>query len=102
MIVHSDFDSIGGAEVVVKIMKTFPNCQTLQGMRARPCSNLAWCSVARQETIGSGGIKVYLCRYQQPRWFLQFLYRYACTLLCTAYGSVVAKENTGLLVVWTV
>jgi hypothetical protein len=52
--------SIGGVEVVVKVMKTFPKCETLQECACIALRNLAYCSIGKTNAIESGGIKVLL------------------------------------------
>jgi hypothetical protein len=49
---------IGGAEVVVDVMKTFPKCQVLQESACDVLNNLACCSIGKNKTVEMGGIEV--------------------------------------------
>jgi hypothetical protein len=46
--------AVGGVEVVVKVMKTFPKCQALQLAACRALRSLAVCSIGKAKAIESG------------------------------------------------
>jgi uncharacterized pyridoxal phosphate-containing UPF0001 family protein len=46
--------AIGGVEAVVKVMQTFPKCQTLQERVCGALLNLAYCSIGKTIAIESG------------------------------------------------
>jgi hypothetical protein len=52
--------ALGGAEAVVKVMKTFPKCQTLQERACGVLINLVWCSIGSANAIESNGIEILL------------------------------------------
>jgi hypothetical protein len=52
--------AIGGVEAIVKAMKTFPNCQTIQEFACIVVSNLACCSIGKTKVVETGGIEVLL------------------------------------------
>jgi hypothetical protein len=88
--------AIGGAEAVVKIMKTFPNCQMLQEDACGALLNLTcYNTTGKKEAIESGGIEVVLVAINNHLGS-SFLCERACKALFNiANGS---KENTGLLI----
>jgi hypothetical protein len=88
--------AIGGAEAVVKTMKTFPNCQMLQEDACGALLNLTcYNTTGKKEAIESGGIEVVLVAINNHLGS-SFLCERACKALFNiANGS---KENTGLLI----
>jgi hypothetical protein len=86
---------IGGAEVVVKVMKTFPKCQALQDKACRALINLACCSVGIANAIESGGIQVILAAINN-----HLVSADVCQRACWALHNIVngSNENTGLLI----
>jgi hypothetical protein len=52
--------TIGGVEAAVKVMQTFPKCQTLLERACGTLCNLAGCTIGKAKAIESGGIKVLL------------------------------------------
>jgi hypothetical protein len=52
--------SIGGVEVVVKAMKTFPKCHDLQGAACLVLGNLSSYNLGEKKTVESGGLHVLL------------------------------------------
>jgi hypothetical protein len=87
--------AVGGVEVVVKIMKTFPKCEALQEMAGNALNNLANCSIGKAKVIESGGIEVHLAAIHN-----HLGSAIICTDACWALHNIVkeSKENTGLLI----
>jgi hypothetical protein len=52
--------TIGGVEAVVKVMQTFPKCQTLQEYSSVTLLNLSCCSIGEAKAIELGEIEVLL------------------------------------------
>jgi hypothetical protein len=87
--------AIGGVEVVVKVMKTFPKCLELQEAACGVLRNLSVCCIDRTNAIESGGIEVLLAAVSNHMGSASVC-RHACgALFNIARGS---KENTGLLI----
>jgi hypothetical protein len=55
--------SIGGVEVAVKVMETFPNCQHLQMSACAAINNLTFCNIGKKKTLEAGGIEVLLAAF---------------------------------------
>jgi hypothetical protein len=87
--------NVGGVEAVVKVMKTFPKCQTLQEFACDALRNLTLCSIGKANAIGSGGIKVLLVAVTT---------HLGCATLCEKACSALynlltdSRENTGLFI----
>jgi hypothetical protein len=87
--------AIGGVEAIVKVIKTFPKCQSLQ-MNACSCLvNLVLCSIGRKKAAASGGIKVVLATINNHLGSVVICQRACLALANIASGS---KEHTGLLI----
>jgi hypothetical protein len=88
---------IGGVEVVVKVMKTFPKCPALQ---YRACCVLrklvSDCSIGKTNAIESGGIEAVLAAIDNH--LLGSVY--ICKTACWALFNIVigSKEKTELLI----
>jgi hypothetical protein len=52
--------AIGGMEAVIKVMQTFPKCQTLQERAFIVVLNLACCSIGKMKVVETGGMEVIL------------------------------------------
>jgi hypothetical protein len=89
------FTAIGGVEVVVKVMKTFPRSQALQEGACASLVNLTCCSIGLAKAVESGGIKMLLAAVNNHLGSL-----YICKHACWALSKIVrgSKENTGLLI----
>jgi hypothetical protein len=88
--------AIGGAEAVVKAMKTFPKCQALQeggcvALRNLTCRN----GTGKKKAIESGGIEVLLTAVNNHLGSPD-----VCENACWALSNIVeeSKENTELLI----
>jgi hypothetical protein len=88
--------AIGGVEQVVKIMKTFPECQALQGRACAALRNLAGCSIGTEKAIESSGIEVLLATINNHYLGSAIL----CENACSALGNIAreSKENLGLFI----
>jgi hypothetical protein len=66
--------TVGGVEIVVKVLATFPECQALQESGcSKALLNLACCSIGVAKAIESGEIEILLASPLQPiTWALQF------------------------------
>jgi hypothetical protein len=89
------FAAMGGVETVVKIMKTFPKCGTLQQSACGVLRNLVCCSICKAKAFKSGGIEVILAVVDNHLGST-FLCREACLTLRNI--SMYSKETTGLLI----
>jgi hypothetical protein len=89
--------AIGGVEVVVKVMKTFPKCKELQDYACAALRNLTWRNVVGMaNAIESGGIEAVLAAINNHFSSDEDLCQHACwALVNIARGS---KENSGLLI----
>jgi hypothetical protein len=87
--------AIGGVEAVVKIMKTFPNCEILQLVACGALGNLASNSTGKAKAIKCGGIEVLLAAVNNHLDSAKL-----CDYTCCALFNIVSKskENTGLLI----
>jgi hypothetical protein len=90
--------AIGGVEAFVKIMKTFPKCQTLQECTCRVLVNLACTNVTiKANIIKSGGIEVLLAAVNN-----HMDCHYVCENACECWALVNtvngSRENTELLI----
>jgi hypothetical protein len=88
--------AIGGVEAVVKVMKTFPKCQSLQAYACATLTNLACCSVGIAKAIESGGIEVLLAAINNHL-NSSFICERACSVLVRIVSD--SKENTGRLII---
>jgi hypothetical protein len=52
--------AIGGMEAVVKVMRTFPECQTIQERSLIVVLNLACCSIGKIQVVETGGMEAIL------------------------------------------
>jgi hypothetical protein len=88
--------AIGGVEAVVKVMKTFPKCQTLQTSACAALHNVVCKNVTgKKKAIESGGIEVVLAAINNHLGSV-ILCEIACWALCNIVNG--SKENTGLLI----
>jgi sirohydrochlorin ferrochelatase len=87
--------TIGGVEVVVKVMKTFPKCQALQKNACGALCSLACCSIGKTKAIESCGIEVLLASVTN-----HLGSAYICKTACSALFNIVSgnKENAALLI----
>jgi hypothetical protein len=88
--------AIGGAEAVVKAMKTFPKCKRLQEVACAALHNLINKNVtAKKKAIESGGIEVVLAAINN-----HLGSSFVCERACKALLNIVngSKENTVLLI----
>jgi hypothetical protein len=86
---------IGGVEVVVKIMKTFPKSEKLQRRACQALRNLTCCSIVQVKAVESGGIEVLLAAINNHLGSAS-LCENACFSLCNiGFGS---KENIDLMI----
>jgi hypothetical protein len=87
--------SIGGVDVVVRVMKTFPKCQKLQDLACTSLGNLACCGIGKVNAIESGGIEVILASINN-----HLGSAILCKKACWALRYIVSgsKENVGLLI----
>jgi hypothetical protein len=92
---RSGICSIGGAEAVVEVMKTFPQCQVLQGTACGVLINLADCSIGKKKAIDKGGIEVLLSAVKNHLSSADI-----CERACWALSNIVtgSKENAELLI----
>jgi hypothetical protein len=88
--------AIGGVEVIVKVMQTFPKLQTSQESACGALRSLTTlCNIGKKHVIESGGIEVLLASVKNDLGSA-ILSQDACsTLLNIVRGS---KENTELLI----
>jgi hypothetical protein len=88
--------AIGGVEAVVKIMKTFPNCEILQLVACGALGNLASNSTGKAKAIKCGGIEVLLAAVNNHLGSAK-----VCERVCWALMNIVmnSKENVGLLII---
>jgi hypothetical protein len=87
--------AIGGVEAAIKVMKTFPKCQTLQLDASGALRNLACCNVGKDNAIKLGGIEVLLAAINNHLGSSEVCDDACITLYNIAFGS---KENTELLI----
>jgi hypothetical protein len=88
--------AIGGVEVVVKVMKTFPKCQMLQeGASGALCNLTCRNAVGQANAIESGGIDCVLAAINNHLGSA-FICKNACWLMFTIVTE--SKENTGQLI----
>jgi hypothetical protein len=87
--------AIGGVEAVVKIMKTFPKCQTLQERACGALTNLTSCSIGKANAIECGGIEVVIAAVKNHLDSVLVCQNACRTLVNIVNGS---KENTDLLI----
>jgi hypothetical protein len=87
--------TVGGVEAVVKVMKNFPKCQTLQEYACSALRNLTCCSIGKTKVVESGGIEVILAAINN-----HLGSPFVCRKACWALSNIVrrSKENTGLLI----
>jgi hypothetical protein len=87
--------TIGGVEAAIKVMRTFPKCQTLQELACVTLLNLARCSIGELKAIESGGIEAVLAAVNNHLGSASL-----CQKACLALYNIVdgSKENTGLLI----
>jgi hypothetical protein len=52
--------AIGGVEVVLKVMTTFPECQPLQWIACVPVRNLAHCDIGKKKALDANGMRIVL------------------------------------------
>jgi hypothetical protein len=52
--------AIGGVEVALKVMTTFPNCQPLQWIACVPVRNLAHCDIGKKKALDANGMEIVL------------------------------------------
>jgi hypothetical protein len=52
--------AIGGVELTLKVMTSFPKCQPLQWIACVPVRNLAHCDIGKKKALGANGMKVVL------------------------------------------
>ena len=87
--------AIGGVEAVVKVMKTFPKCQSLQEYACRVLINLGACSIGKAIIIESGGIELLLTAVNNHLGSVRVCEN-ACWALCNSVNG--SKESTELLI----
>jgi hypothetical protein len=87
--------AIGGVEAVVKILKTFPKCKTLQERACDALRNLAYCSIGKAKAIESGGMEVLLAAVTTHLGCAIICQKACWALFNMAFDS---KENTWLLI----
>jgi hypothetical protein len=87
--------AIGGVEVAVKIMNTFPKCADLQLRACVAVINLATCNIGKARIIESGGIEALLATVTN-----HLNSENMCGNTCWALSNIVdgSKENAGLLI----
>jgi hypothetical protein len=87
--------TIGGVEAVVKVMQTFPKCQSLQERACAALCNLASCSIGKAKAIESGGIEVLLAAINNHLGSAILVPK-----ACSALFNIVIEstENTDLLI----
>jgi hypothetical protein len=92
---RSGMVAVGGVEAVVKAMKTFPKCQTLQAWACGALRNLACYSIGKKKALESGGIEVLLATVTNHLDSAKI-----CEHACWALYNIVkdSKENTELLI----
>jgi hypothetical protein len=88
--------AIGGVEVVVKVMKTFPKCQALQELACCGLRHLTYCSIGKAKCIESCGIEVLLDAIT-THLDSEFLCQQACGALLSIASD--SKEITCLLII---
>jgi hypothetical protein len=87
--------SVGGVEVIVKAMKTFPKCHALQWSGCLALGILASCNLGRKKNVASGGIQALVAavnnHLHSPR---------VCECACWALANAVeeSKEDTEMLI----
>jgi hypothetical protein len=52
--------AIGGVEVTLKVMTTFPKCQPLQWIACVPVRNLAHCDIGKKKALDANGMEIVL------------------------------------------
>jgi hypothetical protein len=88
--------AIGGVETVVKVMKTFPKCQTLQECACGALLNLTFNNVTgKKKANESGGIEAFLAAVHNHLCSARL-----CEVACWALSNIIeeSKETTGLLI----
>lgn len=90
--------AIGGVEAVVKVMKTFPNCQALQEGACASLVNLTCRSIGLAKAVemgAMGALEVLLAAVNNHLGSL-----YICKHACWALSKIVrgCKKNIGLLI----
>jgi hypothetical protein len=88
--------AVGGVEAVVKVMKTFPKCQTLQECGCGALQNVMCKNVSgKKKVVENGGIEVVLAAVNNHSGSAN-----VCEFACMALFKIVngSKENTGLLI----
>jgi hypothetical protein len=88
--------AIGGVDAVVKVMKTFPKCQTLQEHACLALATLAHASsTGKQNIIESGGIEILLAAVTNHLDCAR-----VCVHSCWTLANIVrkSKEDTELLI----
>jgi hypothetical protein len=87
--------AIGGMEAVIKVMKTFPKCQTLQERAFIVVLNLACCSIGKMKVVESGGMEVLLAAVSNHLGSAYICER-ACLILINLITD--SNENTELFI----
>jgi hypothetical protein len=87
--------TVGGVEVVVEVMKTFPKCQPLQESACGILVNLTLCNVGKQKVVAMGGMNVLLAAVNN-----HVDYANVCEYAIWAMRNIVtgSKENAELLI----
>jgi hypothetical protein len=93
---RSGMVAVGGVEAVVKAMKTFPNCLSLQDWACAALGNLAYGNATgKKQAIESGGIELLLAAVNN-----HLGSSLVCEAACWALYNIVvgSKENTDRLI----
>jgi hypothetical protein len=87
--------TVGGVKALVKVMKSFPKCQTLQERACAALRNVACCSIGKVKAFESGGIELLLAAVNN-----HLGSTLVCEKACGALVNIVrcSKENTELLI----
>jgi hypothetical protein len=85
----------GGVEAVVKVMKAFPKCQTLQEDACMALGILADCSIGSKKAVETDGIQILLAAVNNHMGSAKVCEEACWAMENIAHGS---KETTGLLI----
>jgi hypothetical protein len=87
--------TVGGVAATVKVMKTFPKCQALQGSACAVLCNLAFCNIGKKNAVKSGGLQLLLAAINNHLDSAD-----VCEYACRALFNIVwgTKEHTELLI----
>jgi hypothetical protein len=80
--------AIGGMEAVIKVMQTFPKCQTLQERAFIVVLNLACCSIGKMKVVEAGGMEVILAAVSN-----HLGSAYICERACLIIINLIADSN---------